>query len=300
MDWLRLLPRRWHVTARWWEVANHLARVPERDVESVVIPCVGAKYVAEARLCARFAARNLPAAREIIIATDQPPADFGELPAPARVEQVRIPAAEIPDGHPFANIWHSRLMKLRAPLLARHDVVLMIDSDLLLLRSFRVPVAPGVVYGTLFRGKIGHRMKKHLAVAPELRAASRLWVRYHINGGFLLADGGTWQALSERWTGNYQRLWHKLPAETPVDQIPLVQSLDELGILTVDLGPWHNWSVPKRAGGITAPLPPEVIGAHGGFPLSEWERYWGNPQAALSFLGEDYTRKTRYQKAATE
>lgn len=265
-------------------------------MESVVIPCAGEKYATEAGLSAKFAANNLLDAQEIIIATNLTADAFGKLPDKVRVETIMIPPEAIPTGHSHANIWRSRLVKLRAPALARHDVILMIDSDLVLLRNFRARVISGVVFGTLYRGKIGHRIKKYRRQVAELRRAPRLRAKWHVNGGLLLADRATWKALTGRWLAHYDMLWRKLPHETPVDQIPLVMALDELGFLTVDLGPFVNWSVPKRIGGAASVIPPTVVGAHGGFPLSEWEKYLADPQTPLNFLGEDYTRKARYQK----
>ena len=72
-------------------------------------------------------------------------------------------------------------------------------------------------------------------------------------------------------------------------------ALDRLRLATVDLGVWANWSVAKNIGGRPATIPPQVIGAHGGFPLSEWQKYLADPKAALNFHGQDYTRKERYK-----
>jgi len=33
---------------------------------------------------------------------------------------------------------------------------------------------------------------------------------------------------------------------------------------------------------------------HGGFPLSEWQKYLDNPDQPLLFRSQDYTRKMRY------
>lgn len=37
-----------------------------------------------------------------------------------------------------------------------------------------------------------------------------------------------------------------------------------------------------------------MIGAHGGFPLTEWQKYLASPDNELLFKGQDYTRKVRY------
>ena len=55
-----------------------------------------------------------------------------------------------------------------------------------------------------------------------------------------------------------------------------------------------NWPVSKKIGGQEAVVPKEVIGAHGGFPLSEWQKYLESPENKLLFKGQDYTRKVRY------
>ncbi len=294
---LKFLPRRWHIPHAWWERLARWQALPARPIESIVIPCAGAAYVEEGKLCAAFAARHMTEAREIVLATDQPAEAFGSLPRNVRVETMALPAEDIPAAQEFPLIWRSRLIKLQAPLRARRDPILMIDSDLMLLKSFRATVVPGAIYGSLYRGKIGHRLKPYRRELPDVRRSPRVWVKYHLNGGLLLADRATWRQLSPLWLRCYQELWRRLPAHlAPVDQIPLVMALDALRFLTIDLGPNVNWSVPKRIGDQEVVLPGEVIGAHGGFPLSEWEKYLQNPRSRLCFKGESYTRKVRYQR----
>ena len=46
--------------------------------------------------------------------------------------------------------------------------------------------------------------------------------------------------------------------------------------------------------GTPSVIPKEVIGAHGGFRLSEWQKYLASPDNELLFKGQDYTRKVRY------
>lgn len=58
-----------------------------------------------------------------------------------------------------------------------------------------------------------------------------------------------------------------------------------------------NWPVSKRIGGRTGVIPTEVIGAHGGFPLSEWLKYLDSADTPLTFRGADYTHKVRWKAA---
>lgn len=295
MDWRRLLPNRRHAPGWWWRRVARWAGEPATTPGSVVIPCSGTGYVEEAALSARFASEH-SGAEEVLVVTDQPGGSFGPLPPRVEVRTLTMVDGETPREHPFASIWKSRWIKMAAPLEASRPVVLMIDSDLLLLKEARISAMEGVIQGTMFRGKIGHRMKKHQGAVPELRRSPRLWVKWHVNGGFLAARRATWERLCPRWRFHYRALWTRLPDEMPVDQIPLVMAMDELRIATADLGVDYNWSVPKRIGGRPAIIPESVIGAHGGFPLSEWEKYRADRQAVLNFRGEDYTRKARYPK----
>ncbi len=82
--------------------------------------------------------------------------------------------------------------------------------------------------------------------------------------------------------------------QPPTDQLPLAALLDILDVKTVNPGDWMNWPVSKKIGGQEAVVPKEVIGAHGGFPLSEWQKYLESPDNKLLFKGQDYTRKVRY------
>ncbi|SAE12078.1 Uncharacterised protein [Enterobacter cloacae] len=83
-------------------------------------------------------------------------------------------------------------------------------------------------------------------------------------------------------------------SQPPTDQLPLTALLDMLDLKTINLGDWVNWPVSKKIGGQEAVVPKEVIGAHGGFPLSEWQKYLESPDNKLLFKGQDYTRKVRY------
>lgn len=73
--------------------------------------------------------------------------------------------------------------------------------------------------------------------------------------------------------------------QPPTDQLPLAALLDMLDVKTVNLGDWMNWPVSKKIGGQEAVVPKEVIGAHGGFPLSEWQKYLESPDNKLLFKG---------------
>ena len=77
------------------------------------------------------------------------------------------------------------------------------------------------------------------------------------------------------------------------DQLPSLRCWT-CWIKTVNPGDWMNWPGLKKIGGQEAVVPKEVIGAHGGFPLSEWQKYLESPDNKLLFKGQDYTRKVRY------
>jgi hypothetical protein len=98
------------------------------------------------------------------------------------------------------------------------------------------------------------------------------------------------------WEQKYRQLWDRIPEEwAPRDQLPLMMVMDELEITSIDLGFWMNWSVPKNMGHKPMSLPSKVIGAHGGFPLSEWTKYWSDKNVVLDFRDQSYTRKVRYE-----
>ena len=73
-------------------------------------------------------------------------------------------------------------------------------------------------------------------------------------------------------------------SQPPTDQLPLAALLDMLDIKTINLGEWMNWPVSKRIGGGGGDSK-EVVGAHGGFPLSEWQKYLQSADAPLLFKG---------------
>lgn len=273
-----------------WLSANpgHL----KRHVDSVVITCYGANYVGEAVLSAWFAHSSLPHAKEVIIVSDQPSETFGKLPERVRVETVDLPPSS---RAAYDAIWNSRLLKLNAPLKAKGPFIAMIDSDLMLLRDFTVAIAPNTLLGTFRSGRMAVKVKGLSKESALLRGTRRPFLETHINGGFLVANRETWEHLCPLWTEIFLSLWLEIIDRPPTDQLPLAMALDKLGILTGDLGILYNWPVSKQIGGKTAPIPREVISAHGGFPLDEYEKLKKNRDAVLSFHDQNYTRKVRYQ-----
>jgi hypothetical protein len=106
--------------------------------------------------------------------------------------------------------------------------------------------------------------------------------------------------LSAEWLALYESIWDKIPTgQPPTDQLPLCIALDRLRLATVNLGDWINWPVSKRIGGRAGRIPAEVIGAHGGFPLEEWQKYLADKNAEMNFRGQEQTRKERYQASAS-
>jgi hypothetical protein len=267
---------------------------PLQRVDSVVITCYGVNYIGEATLAAWFADSSLLDVGEVIIVSDQPSAAFGELPERVRVETVALPGSSRPA---FDAIWNSRLLKLNAPLKAKGALIAMVDSDLMVLRDFTVAIAPNTVLGTFRNGRMAVKVKGLTREATLLKGARRPFLETHINGGFLIAHRDTWERLCPLWTEIFLSLWTPICDRPPTDQLPLAMALDRLGIMTGDLGILYNWPVSKQIGGKTAPVPREVIGAHGGFPLTEYEKLKLDRDAALSFHDQHYTRKVRYQNA---
>lgn len=264
--------------------------------QSLVIPAAGADYIEEGSLAAEFAARFYPELAEIVLVTDRPASEFPPLSAKVRVVTLAV-AALVPAGHAYGAIYASRLIKLLAPLQARHERILMIDSDLMLLRSLALPYADDCVLGCFRQGRMIAKVREAaVATLPaELAGTWRPHLRTHLNGAFLAATAATWRRLSPAWLGAYVSLWSKLPdSQPPTDQLPLCCVLDHLNLATVDLGDWVNWPVSKKIGGRPATVPAEVVGAHGGFPLSEWRRYLLDPGCELHFVAPEQTRKMRY------
>lgn len=264
-------------------------------VTSVVIPCTGADYIEEALLSATFAERFAPDLEEIVIVSDQPESAFGELPAKTRVVTLDLPKRE--ESYRYKQIYLSRLVKLNAPLQARGEGILMIDSDLNLLQMPQFRVEDQHIYSSFRQGK----MIAKLDGAPEQNVPAyyketvRPYIVDHVNGAFLAATRKTWRRICPLWLTLFQDTWELMDdSQPPTDQLPLAALLDMLDLKTVNLGDWMNWPVSKKIGGQEAVIPKEVVGAHGGFPLSEWQKYLASRDSKLLFKGQDYTRKVRY------
>lgn len=274
----------------WWRLRG----INERRVDSVVIPCYGEGYVEEAMLSATFASMNMHDAREILIATDQPREAFGDLPARVEIRRMDVPEGPLPK---FNNIFVSRSLKIRAPLECRGPTILMIDSDLMLLRNFTVHTDDRCLLGTFRAGKMAVKVKGHEAEAAEVTGTFRPYLKTHLNSGFLVATRTLWEQLCPAWHELYIKLWTRLnsDAQPPTDQLPLAVTMDRQKIIAGNLGDWANWPVSKKIGGTVSPIPREVIGAHGGFPLSEYEKLLADRDAPLSFRDQDFTRTFRYQ-----
>lgn len=294
---LKFLNRRYrHITARhniaYSSLTPSAHSVP---VTSVVIPCTGADYVEEALLSATFAHRYAPDLEEIVIVSDQPESAFGTLPDKTRVVTLQLPVRE--ESYRYKQIYLSRLVKLNAPLQAKGEGILMIDSDLNLLQMPVIQMDTMHLYSSFRQGK----MIAKLEGAPAENAPAyyketvRPYLVDHVNGAFLAATKQTWRRICPLWLTLFQDTWELMDdSQPPTDQLPLAALLDLLDLKTVNLGDWMNWPVSKRIGGQEAVIPKEVVGAHGGFPLSEWQKYLASSDNRLLFKGQDYTRKVRY------
>lgn len=259
----------------------------------MVIPCVGPSYVEEALLSASFAVQYADDVREVVVVTDQPREAFGELPEGVRVVVKELNADEMPA--PWTQLWKSRLLKLAAPLEARGEGVAMIDSDVNLLRPLALEVSEGALFGAFRNGRMEAKIRRDAVRRSFLRGVLKPFAPRHLNSGVLAATRETWARLCPLWREVFERLWRaRALDQPPTDQLPLAIVMDRLGLKSVDIGTCYNWPVSKEIGGREVAIPSEVIGAHGGFPLSEWARYRENSQARLHFHGVQVTRKVRY------
>jgi len=290
-----LNPRYRHIRARHNLPYDQTGVQGDVTVTSVVIPCTGADYIEEAKLSATFAARFATQAEEIVIVSDQPAAAFGELPAKTRVATLEVPHREA--NYRYKQIYRSRLIKLQAPLQARGDGILMIDSDLNLLKMPDIRMRPGHLYSSFRQGKMIAKLEgaPEEAIPAYYLPSIRPYLVDHVNGAYLAATRAVWQRISPLWLTLFNDTWNLMnDSQPPTDQLPLAVLLDMLDLKTVNLGEWANWPVSKKMGGQSAVIPAEVVGAHGGFPLSEWQKYLRDPRQPLTFKGQDYTRKVRY------
>jgi hypothetical protein len=272
-----------------------IAGKPKNSVTSVVIPSTGADYIEEACLCAEFADKFATGLQEIVIVTDQEASQFRPLPEKVRIVTLS-PETKTGD-YRYKQIYLSRLIKLMAPLQAKTDGILMIDSDLNLLKMPEIQLRENHLYSSFRQGKM---IAKFSEVAPDVvpayyKNSIRAKLVDHVNSAFLAAPRQTWERICPIWISLFKDTWDIMPdVQPPTDQPALAAILDILDIVTVNLGDWMNWPVSKKIGGTPSVIPKEVIGAHGGFPLTEWQKYLASPDNALLFKGQDYTRKVRY------
>lgn len=265
------------------------------SIDSVVIPCTGADYVEEALLSATFAARYAGDITEIVIVSDQPESAFGQLPPKTRIVTLNLPVRE--EDYRYKQIYLSRLIKLNAPLQARGEGILMIDSDLNLLKMPELNIADMHLYSSFRQGKMIAKLDGAPAenVPAYYKETVRPYLNDHVNSAFLAATRQTWRRMCPLWIAMFQDTWELMDDnQPPTDQLPLAALLDMLDLNTINLGDWVNWPVSKRIGDQESVIPKEVIGAHGGFPLSEWQKYLESADSTLLFRGQEYTRKIRY------
>ena len=271
------------------------AGMPKNSVTSVVIPSTGADYIEEACLCAEFADKFATELQEIVIVTDQDASQFRTLPEKVRI--VTLSPETKSGDYRYKQIYLSRLIKLMAPLQARTDGILMIDSDLNLLKMPEIQLQENHIYSSFRQGKMIAKLDgcDPASIPAYYKYSVRPYIVDHVNGAFLAATRKTWERLCPLWIMFFRDTWNILPDnQPPTDQLPLAAMLDTLDIQSVNLGDWMNWPVSKKIGGTPSVIPKEVIGAHGGFPLSEWQKYLASPDNELLFKGQDYTRKVRY------
>src|SRR5476649_1565681 len=268
-----------------------LSSPSRQPITSVVIPSVGEDYIAEALLCATFAQRYAGALQEIVIVTDQPRHLFTPLPEKVRVVTLTLDTRT--DNYPYKQLYLSRLIKLQAPLQAQTDAILMIDSDLNLLHMPDIRLADDEIYASFRQGKMIAKLSgtPKERIPAYYRDAVRPRLKDHVNGAFLAATRTTWQRMCPVWSALFTDTWARLAdTQPPTDQLPLAAMLDILDICTINLGEWMNWPISKKIGGTPSVIPSQVIGAHGGFPLTEWQKYLQSPENLLLFEPQDYTR----------
>lgn len=268
--------------------------------DSIIIPFYGSDYIEESLLCANFAFQNVLKLKEIILIGDQDPSSIN---LKNRNKIIRYHKLDFnikpPSNHKYRKIYYSRICKISASKFATHDKILVIDSDLMLLQSPYLFWPNHGVTGSFRKGsmvaKFHQSGEKKLPI--PLRKTYRPYIKEHLNGAFMAAKKEVWDILREKWLNYYCDIWSTLPDnQPPTDQLPLTCALDHLKLKTFNAGNFVNWPVSKNIGGQTAKVPKEVIGAHGGFPLSEWKQYQFDKESYLNFESAEYTRKFRYLK----
>lgn len=268
--------------------------------DSVVIPFYGSDYFEEAILCAKFASQNAKELKEVLLVSDLDlkQEKLSHLAKNIKYKKIKI-NHNFPKNHRYKKIFLSRLCKIQSSQCASFENILVIDSDLLLLKTPKLYWSVNGVSGSFRKGSmIAKFYQSGVQFKPlPLKKTFRPYVKEHLNGAFMAAKKSTWLKLSDKWIEYYFHIWTRLPDnQPPTDQLPLTCALDHLNLKTFDAGNWVNWPVSKNIGGRTAKMPKEVIGAHGGFPLSEWERYQLDKDSFLNFKDDGYTRKSRYLK----
>ena len=189
-----------HITARhnipYQEPAAGSSAVP---VTSIVIPCAGADYIEEGLLSALFASRFAPDVEEIVLVSDRPAHEFGDLPPKTRVVTLELPQRE--EGYRYKQIYLSRLIKLNAPLQARTDGILMIDSDLNLLQMPTFKIEDQHIYSSFRQGKMIAKLDGAPAekVPAYYKDTVRPYIVDHVNGAFLAATRQTWRCICRVW-----------------------------------------------------------------------------------------------------
>ena len=230
-----------------------------------------------------------------MIVSDQPAASFDELPAKTRVVTLDVPYRE--KNYRYKQIYCSRLIKLQAPFQAKGESILMIDSDPDLLQMPDTKMKTGHLYSIFRQGKMIAKLDKAAdeVVPAYYKACIRPFLEDHVNDAYLAATRDVWQRISPLCLMLFNDTWNLMnDSQPPTDQLPFAALLDLLDLKTINLGEWANWPVSKKIGGQSAVIPKNVVGAHGGFPLSEWQKYLLAPQQPLMFKDQDYTRKVRY------
>lgn len=219
--------------------------------DSVVIPFYGKDYLNEAILCAEFASRNVKGLKEVILVGDL---EINQEKVVCLGGNIKYKKTEIsfncPENHNYRNIFFSRLCKIQCSQYANFENILVIDSDLLLLRSPELYWPTNGVSGSF---RIGSMIAKFNQSGVDMKPLPleqtfRPYIKEHLNGAFMAAKKYTWSLLRDKWLKYYLDIWSKLPDnQPPTDQLPLTCALDHLNLKTFDAGNWVNWPVSKKS-----------------------------------------------------